>query len=60
MGHHFASYTFEVPQNIVGLVIGRQGIVIKQFIEASGAEFSINRHLLDDNFKLCTVEGLNV
>lgn len=50
-------YEFEIPQSIVGLVIGRQGITIKQFTDRSGAQMIIRRHYAGDNFKICTVEG---
>lgn len=50
-------YEFEIPQSIVGLVIGRQGVTIKQFTDRSGAQMIIRRHYAGDNFKICTVEG---
>lgn len=50
-------YEFEIPQTIVGLIIGREGTTIKQFTERSGAQMIIRRHYAGDHAKICTVEG---
>lgn len=50
-------YEFEIPQSIVGLVIGRQGITIKQFTERSGAQMIIRQHFSTGTGKICTIEG---
>lgn len=50
-------YEFEIPQNIVGLIIGRQGVTIKQITEKSGAQMIIRKHYTGDNHKICTIEG---
>ncbi len=52
-------YEFEVPQTIVGLIIGKKGVTIKQLTDRSGAHIVIRQHHWKDDFKICTLEGLS-
>lgn len=50
-------YEFEIPQDIVGLIIGRKGTTIKYFTEESGAHIVIRHHYYSNKHKICTIEG---
>lgn len=53
-------YEFEVPQDIVGLLIGRKGTTIKWFTDESGAHIVIRHHYYSDKHKICTIEGARI
>ena len=50
-------YEFEIPQHIVGLIIGKKGVVIKDLTNKSGTWILIRDHSFKDNYKICTIEG---
>ena len=50
-------YEFEIPQNIVGLIIGKKGVVIKDLTAKSGTWILIRDHNWKENYKICTIEG---
>lgn len=52
-----AVYEFEVPQDIVGLLIGKQGTTIKWLTQESQAHIVIRQHFYSDRHKICTLEG---
>jgi A-kinase anchor protein 1 len=52
-----AVYEFEVPQDIVGLLIGKQGTTIKWLTLESQAHIVIRQHFYSDRHKICTLEG---
>jgi hypothetical protein len=50
-------YEFEVPKDIVGLLIGKKGLTIKWLTEQSQAYIVIRDHFFSDKHKICTLEG---
>ncbi|KRY32543.1 KH domain-containing protein C56G2.1 [Trichinella spiralis] len=50
-------YNFEIPANLVGLLIGRSGINVKRIQELSGSKIWINSHCFKDGSKICTIRG---
>lgn len=52
------SYDFEIPRDIVGLLIGTKGVTIKKLMAESGAYIIIRDHLFSDKHKLCSIEGV--
>ncbi len=52
-----ALYEFEIPQNIVGLVIGKKGVTINKLTSHSGCHIVIREHTMKNDCKICTLEG---
>ncbi|KRZ67800.1 KH domain-containing protein C56G2.1 [Trichinella papuae] len=50
-------YNFEIPTDLVGLLIGRSGINVKRIQELSGSKIWINSHCFKDGSKICTIRG---
>ncbi|XP_013775508.1 A-kinase anchor protein 1, mitochondrial-like [Limulus polyphemus] len=50
-------YEFEIPQELCGRLIGRQGKHVKYIKNCSNASVLIKRHPFSKDFKLCGVEG---
>lgn len=50
-------YEFEIPQHVVGAIIGKKGVVIKDLTAKTGTWILIREHGFKDNYKLCTIEG---
>lgn len=50
-------YEFEIPQELCGRLIGRQGKHVKYIKNCSNASVIIKRHPFSKDFKLCDVEG---
>ncbi|KAL1227147.1 KH domain-containing protein C56G2.1 [Trichinella pseudospiralis] len=50
-------YNFEIPTDLVGLLIGRSGINVKRIQELSGSKIWINSHCFKDGAKICTIRG---
>jgi len=58
MPHQPMIYEFEIPQLIVGRLIGRFGAYVNKIKHASGATIFIKRHPSSDRNKICAVEGV--
>ncbi|XP_014664261.1 PREDICTED: uncharacterized protein LOC106806733 isoform X2 [Priapulus caudatus] len=55
--HDFSLYEFEMPQQLVGKLIGKLGRNVKSLRDKTGANVYIKRHPYFDTYKLCAVEG---
>lgn len=52
-------YEFELPQELCGRLIGRQGKHVKSIKERTNANVFIKRHPFDVNLKTVVVEGIS-
>ncbi|XP_076364473.1 uncharacterized protein LOC143253871 [Tachypleus tridentatus] len=50
-------YEFEIPQDLCGRLIGRQGKHVNYIKSCSNANVFIKRHLFNPRMKLCVIEG---
>ena len=53
-------YEFDIPQNLVGLVIGIKGQTVKEISQMSDTSMIIRRDhpsASDSTYQVCTVEG---
>lgn len=50
-------YEFEIPQDLCGRLIGRQGKHVNYIKSCSNANVFIKRHLFNPRMKLCAIEG---
>lgn len=48
---------FVIPQNLVGLLIGKHGTFVQQIKTQTGASVYVRRHPDSTKFKICAVEG---
>lgn len=52
-----ASYDFEISQNHVSTLVGRNGQIVQFVKEQSGASILVRHHPTSRKHKLCTIEG---
>uniref|UniRef100_A0A5S6QNK5 KH domain-containing protein n=1 Tax=Trichuris muris TaxID=70415 RepID=A0A5S6QNK5_TRIMR len=50
-------YNFEVPNDLVGLLIGRNGAHVQYLQNRSGASVSVYSHWFSSKSRLCAIEG---
>ena len=50
-------YQFELPTELCGMLIGKQGNFVKSIIGNSGALINIDDHPYLSHVKICSVEG---
>ena len=50
-------YEFEMPQAIVGRLIGRFGNFVNKIKATTGANIIVKMHPTSSNMKICAVEG---
>jgi len=58
MPGHAMIYEFEIPQAIVGRLIGRYGTFVNKIKLHTGANIIVKRHYASISMKRCAVEGL--
>lgn len=52
------SYDFELPQNIVGFLVGKHGSFVRKIRDECNVNISINRHPVKPRkYKLCSLQG---
>ncbi|XP_031627994.1 A-kinase anchor protein 1, mitochondrial [Contarinia nasturtii] len=52
------SYDFELPQTIVGCLVGKNGVTVKKIRDECNVNIMIKRHPIKHRkYKLCTVQG---
>lgn len=56
-GQPLSSFDFELGNNNIGCLVGRNGQVVQFVKEKSGASILIRRHPTSRKYKLCTIEG---
>jgi len=57
--NHAMIYEFEIPQVIVGRLIGRYGTFVNKIKINTGANIIVKRHHVGAGRKICAVEGKN-
>jgi len=58
MPGHAMIYEFEIPQSIVGRLIGRHGSFVNKLKSSTGANIIVKRHHMTNSMKICAVEGM--
>jgi len=58
MPNHAMIYEFEIPQAIVGRLIGRYGTFVNKIKMTTGANIIVKRHHTSSTMKICAVEGM--
>ncbi|ODN02613.1 KH domain-containing protein C56G2.1 [Orchesella cincta] len=58
MPNHAMIYEFEIPQAVVGRLIGRYGSYVNKIKLATGANIIVKRHQQNVRLKICAVEGV--
>ena len=56
---HAMIYEFEIPQTIVGRLIGKYGSFVNKIKLTTGANIIVKRHGVHPSMKICAVEGLS-
>lgn len=52
------SYDFELPQSLVGCLVGKTGVTVRKIRDECNVNISIKRHPIKyKKYKLCTVQG---
>lgn len=60
MPNHAMIYEFEIPQHIVGRLIGRYGCCVNKIKGVTRANIIIKSHHQTDKTKICAVEGKKI
>ena len=55
--HGTMVYEFEIPQNVVGLFIGRQGRTVGWIERKSSATIMVRKHPFRRDYQICSIEG---
>lgn len=53
----YSVYELELPRDLVGRLIGRQGRTVKQIGDRTGARLTIKNHPFMDKYQICAIEG---
>jgi len=60
MPWHSMIYEFEIPQTIVGRLIGKYGAFVNRIKGTTRANIMIKRHHINPAMKICAVEGRHI